>query len=669
MENIIKKWLKRVISCAIVLTISSPLTAKVYGVTLPEIKITESSVIQETINPDNGEKLSIKYCIDNSAYITSGIYKASGTNSSQKVDLMDNYVQKAAGCYNLTWDGKNGEESEIGKFGEKVADGQYFYGIRAQGIENTTIGDVYVSKWIYVKTTSTQEELKLSDVELDNSIFDPENDQEVEFTFIINKGAYITLEIYDEDDEEVKTIVDEKFYEAGEHSLDWDGEDKMGDTVSEGEYEYKLIATYGEEKEVEKGEIIVKEGYELDDTSEDPRIEDAFVTKESFDPGRNETTNIVFTLTAAADVKVAIYDEKGNKVKEIMDSDDLSEGTYIVEWDAEDFDGDKAVFTYKITAENSKGEDTVSDEIQIEEDYESSKKPNIFKDEVDLIIYELKDENLELSFKLDREASVSLEIRDGDYVIATVIEENDMDEGPRTLNWDGKDNYGEYVENGVYNYKLTAENNYGKDVERGYFEVQKASEAKNPAGSCAAFSDVPKDFKYCEAITWAASEDIFEGYTDGTFKPNQSINRVEALKVILKSMGVKILNSNGGDLGFSDVDRYGWYMPYLETALSLGIVVGYPDGTFKPDKPVSTIEGLVMVLNTGKVKYGIIIPTNNYGQPYYDTPNTTEAKWYLSYAWYAQSYDLTDNEYYLFPGAYMTRGEMADMLYRFDKIN
>ena len=132
-------------------------------------------------------------------------------------------------------------------------------------------------------------------------------------------------------------------------------------------------------------------------------------------------------------------------------------------------------------------------------------------------------------------------------------------------------------------------------------------------------------------------------------------------------MGVKTLSSSGENLGFPDVDRYGWYMPYLKSALSLGIVSGYPDGTFRPDNQVNRIEALVMMLNTGKVKYGLIIPTNTYGAPYYDTPNEESTKWYLSYAWFAQSYDLTDNDTYLFPDSSMTRAEMADMLYRYHK--
>ena len=114
----------------------------------------------------------------------------------------------------------------------------------------------------------------------------------------------------------------------------------------------------------------------------------------------------------------------------------------------------------------------------------------------------------------------------------------------------------------------------------------------------------------------------------------------------------------GENLGFPDIDRYGWYMPYLKTALALGIVNGYPDGTFKPANAVLRIEALVTMLNTGKAKYGIIIPTNNYSQPYYDTPNAPDTKWYLSYAWFAKANSLTDNDYYLYPGTYMTRGEM-----------
>ena len=76
-----------------------------------------------------------------------------------------------------------------------------------------------------------------------------------------------------------------------------------------------------------------------------------------------------------------------------------------------------------------------------------------------------------------------------------------------------------------------------------------------------------------------------------------------------------------------------------------------------------------MLLNTGKAKDNLIIPTNNIGQPYYDTPNTPENKWFISYAWFSKAYSLIDNDFYFYPSQYMTRAEMADMLYRYHKNN
>ena len=39
----------------------------------------------------------------------------------------------------------------------------------------------------------------------------------------------------------------------------------------------------------------------------------------------------------------------------------------------------------------------------------------------------------------------------------------------------------------------------------------------------------------------------------------------------------------------------------------------------------------------------------------------------MSYVWFAKEYNLTENDYYFYPDSNMTRGEMADMLYRLYK--
>lgn len=250
-------------------------------------------------------------------------------------------------------------------------------------------------------------------------------------------------------------------------------------------------------------------------------------------------------------------------------------------------------------------------------------------------------------------------------MIATTIREKSVNEGHESLGWDGRDDNGNYIANGVYQYKIIAENYSGKDVEIGNFSVEETSGAKRLYDNCGSFDDVDSNYKYCDAIAWAQSEGIFGGYNDGTFRPNNAINRVEALKVILEAMDVNLLDAYGQHLGFYDTNPNTWYAPYLKTATSLGIVNGYKDGTFRPNITISRIEALKMILETGRVKHNIIIPTNVYGQPYYDTPNTGASKWYLSYVYFAKEFNLSDNEFYFYPQSNMTRGEMADMLYRY----
>lgn len=654
MTQFIKKWFKQaIITSLAILSVmaANAMTADAFTLIEPTVtsKITQNSASPYTVK--EGETFMINYCINAPAYITVGIYEPIDANSSKTIDILTNEVLQSGGCYTEFWTSNTA--------------GKYFYSVTMKETGLFSKGNDYRADWIYVEEVTTPvdpvdpTELEIVDVSIDNKTFNPEDDEEASIYFTINKDAYITLEIRDEDDDKVVTLVDDKFYEVGEHRVDWDGDDEDNDVVRDGKYSYELTAKNGSKKDKVSGKLEVRTDDDTDNDTEDPRLKNVFLTKKSFDPGSNEKTYIVFTLTSDADVVVRVDDEK------IYDENDLNDGTYVVEWDGDGYEDREGTYTFEISAKNSRGNDSESGEIEVADDSKEDKKPNVYKDSVDRIPYEPKHENIYISFKMDRDAEVTIEIRDGSKVIATLIEEKDLTDGSHKIGWDGKDQYGDYVEDGVYEYKITAANSKGKDVERGYFSVEEVGNAKYNSERCTIFSDVSEDYRYCEAIEWTKDQGIFEGYTDGTFRPNQAINRVEALKVILKTMDVKILDSYGELLGFSDIDRFGWYMPYLRTALSVGIINGYPDGTFRPGQPVNRVEALVMMLNTGKVKHDLIIPNSYYGRPYWDTPNDPATKWYISYAWFAQEHDLTGNEYYLYPGANMSRGELADMLYRY----
>ena len=389
------------------------------------------------------------------------------------------------------------------------------------------------------------------------------------------------------------------------------------------------------------------------------------MSKDTFDPGRNESVKIVFTMMMAGDVTVAIY--KGDKkIETLIDDENVAAGTYNAQWDGDAAINKPGNYTYRVYTQNGKGEDLETGEIEVEEDQKDAKKPNIYRDGVEELTYSPKANNQAINFKLEREAEMTLEIRENDHVIATVTEAQYFAEGSQTIYWDGKDDDGDYVLDGIYQYKLIAANEKGKDVEKGFFLVEDTGVARH-GELCSNFIDVDQDYRYCEAIEWAIGRGIFQGYNDGTFKPDAPIKRAEALKVILESLDLRLAASGSDTFGFYDVYESDWYLPYLKTALQLGIVKGYADGSFKPNKPVNRVEALVILLNAAEVKDDIIIPTNVYGQPYFDTPDNAETNWYQSYVWFARTYDLNDNENYFYPAQNMTRGQMADLLYRYEK--
>ena len=87
---------------------------------------------------------------------------------------------------------------------------------------------------------------------------------------------------------------------------------------------------------------------------------------------------------------------------------------------------------------------------------------------------------------------------------------------------------------------------------------------------------------------------IINGYSDGEFKGTRNVNRVEALKILLEAKFGDVDEQSFLD-EFSDVVENEWYVCYVAKALELGIVNGYSDGTFKPGNTINTAEFLKMM--------------------------------------------------------------------------
>lgn len=234
------------------------------------------------------------------------------------------------------------------------------------------------------------------------------------------------------------------------------------------------------------------------------------------------------------------------------------------------------------------------------------------------------------------------------------------------------------------------------------------------------FTDVPINSSHYLAVKHLFKNRIITGYGDGTFRPKEKVKRVEALSMILNSAKnlpseplqdleelnlpvdtvldlafpfetdislktpnmetplvlertdvLQLLLPKGGvirtgrvflkqDPNFTDIDKNEWYFSLLKRAVSLDIIKGYSDGTFRPYEPVKLIEGLAILLRTHRLSVPELSENENLPE---DVPRTE---------WYAKDVAYGVSRFFLTPSVSnrvsptreLTRGELATLIYR-----
>lgn len=91
---------------------------------------------------------------------------------------------------------------------------------------------------------------------------------------------------------------------------------------------------------------------------------------------------------------------------------------------------------------------------------------------------------------------------------------------------------------------------------------------------------------------------VIQGYANGTFQPSKKITRAEFVTLLSKALALKSVES---DTTFADQGNLpNWAKSDIAAAVQAGIVKGYGDNTFKPDRTITRAEMAVMVANALK---------------------------------------------------------------------
>jgi len=138
----------------------------------------------------------------------------------------------------------------------------------------------------------------------------------------------------------------------------------------------------------------------------------------------------------------------------------------------------------------------------------------------------------------------------------------------------------------------------GNDIDpsriSGKVDFVAASVEPPTAGGQTAFKDVPGGYWAKGYIEALASGNIIAGFPDGTFKPNEPVTRAQFATIVNKALSPV---SKRSGIDFKDLQSNFWAYAAIQSAYQGQYVSGYPDGTFKPQQQIPRVQVLVSLAN------------------------------------------------------------------------
>lgn len=176
------------------------------------------------------------------------------------------------------------------------------------------------------------------------------------------------------------------------------------------------------------------------------------------------------------------------------------------------------------------------------------------------------------------------------------------------------------------------------------------------------FKDIPSSSVFYIPVTELSKQGVIQGYSDGTYRPLTPVNRAEFLKILVEGAHVTPDPAKYKNC-FPDVTTQ-WFAPYVCYAKELGVVEGYPGAAdsqgnrlFQPDRTINKVEALKVILTYNKIPLAQGKNSFNDAEP---------GSWYYAFATTAESLGLLDERFVLRPGESLSRGSMAQIIYRLE---
>ena len=377
-----------------------------------------------------GSTSTIFYNLSETARVT---IKLLDKSNNEVVTLVNN-LTKNTGLNSVIWNGKDNSGNYI----------PGTYTVKISAIDDAAFKDE-VSRIITLEDSSKP---VVSDIFVSPNPFNANGDNTVNISYKLSKNSKVTVKIFDDYDELIKTIITNIDQSKGGNSIWWNGKDESGVLVFEGNYKVIINAidvlgnsSNGGIGEIPVGDILI--------------LSNNLITPDPFMAGNNQKATISYTLSKNAVATIIIYDNQ-NKPVRIVYSGDAIKGTNIAVWDGKNLDGnivEDGVYTYRIDASDSINNMqtstgtfvVVSSSPEITNVYDS---PDPFKADGSLAT---------INYTLNKNSYITIEIIDSsNKSIKKIVNNIPINKGVNTSYWNGKDSSNTDLDDGIYTYKISA---------------------------------------------------------------------------------------------------------------------------------------------------------------------------------------------------------------------
>ncbi|MBS4200622.1 S8 family serine peptidase [Bacillus sp. FJAT-49732] len=399
-----------------------------------KIKIAVKMNSSAAFSPKVTSKLTVSYYLNKSGKVTAKIYD----NKNKLIKTLLNNSATSAGDRKLTWDGKNSK-------GQLVKDGNYKLVVSAMDSAKVKSNDATMSiKVDTVKPTAT--------ISLLTSPYKIDGKSKPVLKVTVKEKVNMTTYVMTEKGSKIKQLTNNKSYNPGAITLNWNGKNDKGINVAEGKY-YILV------------EVKDAVGNKLSTKSK------LFVLQDWLKPTIQATQNLYYsasgntsyeyTSSKAGNVTVQILKD-GKIVRTVQSGISIAAGTNKFVVDGKDQAGNvlaDGVYQYKIT---------VLDKYNNSGSYTGNLTVALTKVTIEYpTVVEYDDSYYaeyasEVFYKLSHAASVTIEIFDSyNYKVRTIVKSSSLKAGINKFKWDGYDDDGDYADyyyDYPFRYVITAKN-------------------------------------------------------------------------------------------------------------------------------------------------------------------------------------------------------------------